>query len=64
MPRIARIKPTGEPVVYHVMSRTALIGYPLNPVEKDFFGDLVKKLSKIYFVEMLGFSVMGNHFLC
>ena len=36
MPRIARMKMKGEPAVYHVMSRTALDGFPLGDVQKDF----------------------------
>jgi REP element-mobilizing transposase RayT len=44
------------------MSRTALPGYPLEDVEKDVFVSLTKKLSLLYFVEILGFCCMGNHF--
>jgi len=50
--------------VYHVMSRTALDGFPLKDVEKDFMLDLIKKLSSLYFTEILGFCLMGNHALC
>jgi REP element-mobilizing transposase RayT len=53
---------TGEPTAYHIMSRTALEGYPIDDVDKDFFVEQVTKLSKLYFVEVLGFCVMGNHF--
>jgi REP element-mobilizing transposase RayT len=44
------------------MSRTALDGFPLSDVEKDFMLDLIKRFSKLYFVEILGFCLMGNHF--
>jgi REP element-mobilizing transposase RayT len=44
------------------MSRTALPGYPLDDIEKDFFVALTKKLGLLYFVEILGFCCMGNHF--
>jgi REP element-mobilizing transposase RayT len=45
------------------MSRTALDGFPLNDdVEKDFLLDLIRRLSKLYLVEILGFCIMGNHF--
>ncbi|MFH0729177.1 MAG: hypothetical protein V2B19_22900 [Pseudomonadota bacterium] len=64
MARIPRILITGERTAYHVMSRTALPGYPLEDAEKDFFVELVKKLGMLYFVEILGFCCMGNHFLC
>jgi len=44
MARIARMMIAGEPAVYHVMSRTALDGFPFGDVEKDFFVDLLKRL--------------------
>ena len=62
MPRIARMKMKGEPAVYHVISRTALDGFVLRDVEKEFFLNHIKWLSRIYFSEVLGFCVMGNHF--
>ncbi len=48
--------------MYHVMSRTALDGFPLGDVEKDFLVDLIRRMSKIFFTEVFGFSIMGNHF--
>ena len=45
MPRIARIVIKGEPAVYHVMSRTALDGFVLGDVEKEYLLELIKKLS-------------------
>jgi REP element-mobilizing transposase RayT len=51
-----------EKAVYHVMSRTALDGFPLKDVEKDFMLSLIKKFSSLYFIEILGFCLMGNHF--
>jgi len=36
MPRTQRLKINDETAVYHVMSRTALDGFPLNDIEKDF----------------------------
>jgi putative transposase len=62
MPRIARLKIKGEPTVYHVISRTALDGFVLGDVEKEFLLNLIKRLSKVYFAEVLGFCLMGNHF--
>ena len=62
MPRIARIIVKNEPAVYHVMSRTALDGFVLGDVEKEYLVDLIKKLSMVYFTEVLGFCIMGNHF--
>ena len=62
MPRIARMVINDETTVYHVMSRTALDGFPLGDIEKDFMLDLIKRYSALYFVEILGFCLMGNHF--
>ncbi|MFZ5569134.1 MAG: hypothetical protein ACOZF0_01925 [Thermodesulfobacteriota bacterium] len=42
--------------------RTALDGFPLGDVEKDFLVELIRRMSKIYFFEIFGFYIMGNHF--
>ncbi len=62
MPRIPRMVINDETTVYHVMSRTALDGFPLGDIEKDFMLDLIRRYSALYFVEILGFCLMGNHF--
>ncbi len=62
MPQSARIVIPDEPAVYHIMSRTALDGFPLGDVEKDFLVDLIRRLSRIYFVEIFGYTIMSNHF--
>jgi len=62
MPRIPRLLNYAESTVYHVMSRTALDGLPLGDVEKDYLLDTVKRFAKLYFVDILGFALMGNHF--
>ena len=62
MPRIARMLIQEKDAVYHVMSRTALPGFPLEDVEKDFLLNLIKELSKVFFSEVLGCCLMGNHF--
>jgi REP element-mobilizing transposase RayT len=62
MPRTQRLKINDETTVYHVMSRTALDGFPLGDVEKDFMLDLIRRYSALYLVELLGFCLMGNHF--
>ena len=51
-----------EQAVYHVISRTALDGFAIGDVEKDFMLGLIKRLSNLYFTEILGFCLMGNHF--
>ena len=62
MPRTIRLIINDEIAVYHVMSRTALDGFPLGDVEKDFMLDLIRRYSALYLVEILGFCLMGNHF--
>lgn len=62
MPRTRRLIINDETAVYHVMSRTALDGFPLADIEKDFMLDLIRSYAKLYFVEILGFCLMGNHF--
>jgi len=41
MARIPRMVITGEPTVYHIISRTALDGFVLGDVEKDYLLELV-----------------------
>jgi hypothetical protein len=62
MPRIARFVRTDIPTVYHVISRTALTGFPLETAEKEYLLGLITRLSRFYFVDVLGFCVMSNHF--
>jgi putative transposase len=62
MPRTSRLIINDETAVYHVMSRTALGGFPLGDIEKDFMLDLIRKYADLYLVEILGFCLMGNHF--
>ena len=61
MPRNARFTLPDRPTVYHVISRTALSGFPLGDIEKDKLLDIIRYFSKIYFVDILGFAIMGNH---
>ncbi len=53
MPRIRSMVVKGEDAVYHVMSRTALDGFVLGDVEKEHLLRQIKKLSSVYFVEVL-----------
>jgi hypothetical protein len=62
MPRTQRLRVIDETTGYHLMSRTALDGFPLGDIEKDFRLDLIRRYSTLYFVEILGFCLMGNHF--
>jgi len=62
MPRTQRLIINDESTVYHVMSRTALEGFPLGDIEKDFMLDLIRRYAALYLVEIIGFCLMGNHF--
>ncbi len=62
MPRTARFLLSDRSAVYHVMSHTALDGFPFNDVEKDYFLHCLTRFSSVYFAEVLGFCIMGNHF--
>jgi putative transposase len=44
------------------MSKTALSGFPFEDIEKDRIMDIIRRVSKLYFTEILGFCIMGNHF--
>ncbi len=57
MPRTPRLINTDEATVYHVMSRTALDGYPLGDMEKDFMLNLIRRYSALYLVEIIGFCL-------
>jgi putative transposase len=62
MPRVSRMIVQKQTAVYHVMSRTALDGFPLEAFEKDFLLDLIQRMSGLFFTEVYGFALMGNHF--
>ena len=51
-----------QPAVYHVMSRACLDGLPFGPKEKDHLLAVIKRFAAIYFCDVLGFCLMGNHF--
>ena len=62
MPRTRRLVNGEEKAAYHIMSRTALDGFPFGDVEKDELVKIIKKFSALFFVEVFGFCIMGNHF--
>ena len=41
----------------HVISRTALPGLPIMDTDKDYLLGLIKRLSQLYFVDVLGFAI-------
>ena len=60
MPRTQRMIIDDQSTVYHVMSRTALDGFPLGKIEKDFMLDLIRRYPALYLVEILGSCLMGK----
>jgi putative transposase len=60
MPRTSRMIIADEKAVYHVMSRTALDGFPLKDVEKDFMLGLIKSLSEFMREIKVGFARYYN----
>jgi len=62
MPRTRRLVNGEEKTAYHIMSRTALDGFPFGDVEKDELVKILKKFSALFFVEVFGFCIMDNHF--
>ena len=62
MPRTRRLVNGEEKTAYHIMSRTALDGFPFGDAEKDELVKIIKRFSKLFFVEVFGFCIMGNHF--
>ncbi len=61
MARIPRMIVKSEEVTYHIISKTALEGFVMGDVEKEYLFNLIKWLSSVFFVEVLGFCIMGNH---
>jgi len=62
MPRIARMLNDGEKTIYHVISRTALDGFPFGEIEKEELVKIIRQFSLIYCADVIGYCVMGNHF--
>ncbi|KXB09226.1 hypothetical protein AKJ60_00665 [candidate division MSBL1 archaeon SCGC-AAA385M11] len=62
MARMPRFLISHQQATYHVISRTALDGYPLGEQEKSVLLCIIQQLSAVYFCEVLGFCLMGNHF--
>ena len=60
--RTARMIVNDEPTIYHVISRTALEGYPLGDEEKEFFHGLLRDMARVYLIDIIGFCLMGTHF--
>ncbi len=62
MSRISRMLNGAQKTVYHVISRTALDGFPFGDIEKEELVKIIRQFGSIYFADIIGFCVMGNHF--
>ncbi len=63
MPRTARVKLKGEVAYYFVASHTVWERQnAFTHYEKQHFLTLLRKLSKLFFVDVLAYVIMDNHF--
>lgn len=62
MARANRLKVIGQDAFYHIISRTVGREYFLGEREKDVLTELIKSYSKLFFVKVIGFCIMDNHF--
>ena len=62
MARIPRLLVKGSDAIYHIISRTALDGFILGDVEKEYLFCLIKQLRSMFLTDVFGFCIMGNHF--
>ncbi|GAB6059369.1 transposase [Desulfonatronum parangueonense] len=61
MARTSRMLRPDKPTVYHVISRSTLPGFPLSDADKDHLVHLLQKYAAMFFVDILGYCMMGNH---
>ena len=62
MARVRRIKLLGEVCYYHIVSRVVGNEFLLGDVEKEKLLEIIKRFSAFYFVQVIGYSIMDNHF--
>lgn len=62
MGRTKRLKVVGEDAYYHIMSRTVGGEFYLGDVEKEKMVNTIKYFSDLYFIKIIGFCIMDNHF--
>jgi REP element-mobilizing transposase RayT len=62
MGRVRRLKVIGEDAYYHIVSRTVGGEFYLGDVEKEKLLSIIKSYSSLYFVRVIGFCIMDNHF--
>ena len=62
MARIPRLKVIDENACYHIISRTVGQEFLLGENEKEKLFHIIKKYSELFFVKVIGFAIMSNHF--
>ena len=62
MARTRRLKIVGDEAYYHIVSKTVGGEYYLGDIEKEKLLALIKRYSSIYFIKVIGFCIMDNHF--
>ena len=62
MGRLRRLKVTGEDAYYHLISRTVGGEHYIGDIEKEKLLKIIKTFSRLYFVKVIGFCIMDNHF--
>ena len=62
MARHRRLKVRGEVAYYHVISRTVGQQFLLGDAEKEALLRFIKYYCRMYFVELISFAIMSNHF--
>jgi hypothetical protein len=63
MPRMGRFLRKYECQVYHVISRTALPGLPIDDADKDHLLRLIQHYSKLFFLDVLVFRLWEIMFI-
>ena len=62
MARTRRFKAEGDVAYYHVVSRTVGGEFLLGDIEKEKLLSVIKQFSMMYFVSVIGYCIMDNHF--
>ncbi len=62
MARTKRFKINGDVGYYHVISRTVGGEFLLGDVEKEKLLSIIKQFNSLYFVNIIGYCIMDNHF--
>lgn len=62
MPRTRRLKVVGDVAYYHIISKIVGGEFLLKDTEKEKLLSIIKHFSSLFFVKVIGFCIMDNHF--